>query len=197
MLESTFRILREEIIDNYMMNDDTIALSVTDYGFLDTSTKPLRLRQRHEINEKTNLWLKPNFNADAGHPRKIHEGSIGFQTWPKRNFIAPEGTFLATKESTEKERNLEYKRCGDHGIVIKLEGEEGYYFKMVENSQLQAIATLQEATVFNVHRFKETLSTKMKGVNCSGWFMPELWSCRDGFYWDSFNDGKNLAKHYA
>jgi hypothetical protein len=44
MLESTFRILREEIIDNYMMNDDTIALSVTDYGFLDTSTKPLRLR---------------------------------------------------------------------------------------------------------------------------------------------------------
>ena len=47
--------------------------------------------------------------------------------------------------------------------------------------KISANATLTEAIVFKVVRFKERLSTKIRGVNLAGWFHPEVWSTAD-FY---------------
>jgi len=57
-----------------------------------------------------------------------------------------------------------------------LQKEGGSYYRLGANSQLRATADLAQATVFRVHRFKEKLKTKMRGVNCAGWFRPEDWS---------------------
>ena len=65
MLNSTFKVVRREVYDNYFMNDDTIALVNEDDLYLDTGTNPLRLRPRSKIVEDEDFWITPTIEADG------------------------------------------------------------------------------------------------------------------------------------
>ena len=81
ILTNTFRILREEVVDNYFMNKDTIALQ-TNEGFLDTSV--FKIKPRCEIDESTDLWMVPTiWPGSGGVETKNFEGEIGLQTYPE------------------------------------------------------------------------------------------------------------------
>ena len=155
LLETKFRVEREHVFDNYFMNEDTIALSVGEYGdlFVDTGTNPLQVRQAKEIDPKKNLWLKPTFWSDGpGEKLKRYSGPIGFRTWPAGNTVrrtdkmSRQGSHLTVeRDKTYKYWNdLYFERIADDTEVIILRDADnpidGYYRLVGRHRELRASA---------------------------------------------------------